>query len=138
MSYLCQLQATRSKDKRQQSIIITIKEFQSVNWFLSIKRCIRLLSIFFSITCALSLTNTAIYSFTYKNFNDLLVCFFLLYSGLSNLRTLLGKWFLSANWRCPPFGESYIFDLLWPRERYFKSSEFLACWILTFKTKMDP
>ena len=54
-----------------------------------------------------------------------------IHSRLSDKRTPLGKWFLSANWKCPPFGESYIFCLLWPREGYFKVSE-----ILKFKTKI--
>ena len=48
----------------------------------------------------------------------------------------MGKWFLSANWRCPLFGESYIFELLWSREGYFKGSMLLRCWVLKFTTKM--
>ena len=27
-----------------------------------------------------------------------------------------GNDFFPSNWSCPPFGESYIFDLLWPKE----------------------
>ena len=40
-----------------------------------------------------------------------------------------------GNYFCPLIAESFIFDLLWPREGYFKDSEFLGCWILKFKTK---
>ena len=49
----------------------------------------------------------------------------------------MGEWFLPANWKCPSFEKSYIFDLMWPTVRYFKSSEFLGCRILKFKTEME-
>ena len=62
------------------------------------------------------------------------------YSGLSNQQTKFLKNSRKIqkfkNSKIHSFGESYIFDFLWPREEYFKDSEFLGCWILKFETKM--